>query len=117
MKLINIEKIMNVGKIIENFQESQKYNYNYKIIFGLSKLAEPQILSDEELINLSENLEPNFLLKEKESNEKRENNKKRKISLLNGIFNSYIKEENSYKKNSMSLSERLFKRNENKKIN
>jgi hypothetical protein len=117
MKLINIEKIMNVGKIIENFQESQKYNYNYKIIFGLSKLAEPQILSDEELINLSENLEPNFLLKEKESNEKRENNKKRKISLLNGIFNCYIKEENSYKKNSMSLSERLFKRNENKKIN
>ena len=117
IKLINIEKIMNVGKIIEDFQDSQNYNYNYKIIFGLSKLAEPQILTDEELMNLSENLEPIFLLKEKESNEKRENNKKRNNSLLNGIFNSYIKEENSYKKNSMSLSEILLKRNETKKIN
>jgi hypothetical protein len=115
IKLINVEKILNVGKIIDDFKESQNFNYNYKIIFGLSKFAEPQILTDEELINLSEKLEPIFLLNEKESNEKRENNKNRKNSLLNGIFNLYIKEEISYKNDSMSLSERLLKKN--KKIN
>ena len=113
VKLINVEKILNVGKIIDDFKESQNFNYNYKIIFGLSKLAEPQILTDEELINLSEKLEPIFLLNEKESDEKRENNKNRKNSLLNGIFNLYIKEEISYKNDSMTLTERLLKKNEN----
>ena len=64
-KLININKIFIVGRIIRNIKESQMFVYGYKPVYSLAILSDPDPLDDDELTSLSESIEPKFTLEKK----------------------------------------------------
>ena len=54
--LINVEKIKKVSKIIDTLLSFKKYTYNFKPVFKLAFLAEPNPLTEDELTDLSSKL-------------------------------------------------------------
>ena len=64
-KLININKIFIVGRIIRNIKESQMFVYGYKPVYSLAILSDPDPLDDDQLTSLSESIEPKFTLEKK----------------------------------------------------
>ena len=53
-KLININKMIIVGRIIKNIKESQMFVYGYKPVYSLAILSDPEPLDDDKLTSLSE---------------------------------------------------------------
>ncbi len=110
-KLINIHKILIVGKIIKNIKESQMFVYAYKPVYSLSILSDPNPLEDEALTTLSELLEPKFKLNIRKSKIKRktktelslENNK----SGLSQLFLEYVQDYGLSLSKKMSLKDRI----------
>jgi hypothetical protein len=60
--LVNIDKIKKFGDIYNDVSVCSKIAYDFKPVFILSFLAEPQPDSEENLIDLSNKLEPKFTL-------------------------------------------------------
>jgi hypothetical protein len=110
-KLINIHKIIFVGKIIKNIKDSQMFVYSYKPVYCLSILSDPDPLDDDELTDLSEHLEPKFKLNTKKTKIKRKTKTEIKFekikSGLSPLFIEYIKEYSSTMSKKMTLSERI----------
>ena len=110
-KLINIHKIIIVGKIIKNIKESQMFVYAYKPVYSLSILSDPEPLEDDDLTNLSESIEPKFKLTTKKTKYKRkthsetilENNK----SGLPQLFLEYLRDYGYTLSKKMTLKERI----------
>ena len=110
-KLINIQKIIFVGKIIKNIKDSQMFVYSYKPVYCLSILSDPEPLGDDELTELSEKLEPRFKLNTKKTKIKRKTKTEIKFekikSGLSPLFVEYIKDYSSMISKKMTLSERI----------
>ena len=110
-KLINIHKIIVAGKIIKNIKESQIFIYDYKPVYSLSFLSDPQPLEDKDLTVLSELLEPKFKLNTKKSRMKRKTNTESKLeeteTKLSNLFLDYIKDYGLTLCNKMSLKDRI----------
>ena len=110
-KLMNIHKILIVGKIIKNIKESQMFIYFYKPVFSLAILSDPEPLEDNELTNLSESLEPKFKLNTKRTKMKRRTNSDIKIenskSGLSELFLEYLQDYGISLKKKMTLQERI----------
>ena len=110
-KLINIQKIIFVGKIIKNIKDSQMFVYSYKPVYCLSILSDPEPLGDDELTELSEHLEPRFKLNTKKTKIKRKTKTEIKFekikSGLSPLFVEYIKDYSSMISKKMTLSERI----------
>lgn len=110
-KLINIHKIIFVGKIIKNIKDSQMFVYSYKPVYSLSILSDPDPLGDDELTDLSEHLEPKFKLNTKKTKIKRKTKTELKFekikSGLSPLFIEYIKDYSSTISKKMTLSERI----------
>ena len=110
-KLINIHKILIVGKIIKNIKESQMFVYSYKPVYSLSILSDPNPLEDEALTTLSELLEPKFKLNIRKSKIKRKT--KTEISLENNksglsqLFLEYVQDYGLSLSKKMSLKDRI----------
>ena len=69
--LINLDKIKKFGLIYTEFSRNDKYIYDYKPVFMLSFLAEPSPSTENELIELSQLIEPKFKLSHSKLNIKR----------------------------------------------
>ena len=93
-QLINIHKILVVGKNIKNIKESQMFVYSYKPVYSLALLSDPEPLEDDELTTLSESLEPKFKLNSKKSKIKRKTNTETKYenSKLSKLFLEYLQD-------------------------
>ena len=108
-QLINIHKILVVGKNIKNIKESQMFVYSYKPIYSLALLSDPEPLEDDELTTLSESLEPKFKLNSKKSKIKRKTNTETKYenNKLSKLFLEYLQDYGISIKKKMSLRERI----------
>jgi hypothetical protein len=109
-KLINIHKIIIVGKIIKNIKESQMFVYSYKPVYSLSILSDPEPLDDEDLTSLSESIEPKFRIGKKSKIKRKthsetilENNK----SGIPQLFLEYLKDYGYTMSKKMTLKERI----------
>lgn len=69
--LICVEKIVKVGKVIDELKYFQKMGYNYQPAFALSFLAEPKPQDEDKLLALSKKLEPKFILLKSKTMKKR----------------------------------------------
>ena len=69
--LICVEKIVKVGKVIDELKYFQKMGYNYQPAFALSVLAEPKPQDEDKLLALSKKLEPKFILLKSKTMKKR----------------------------------------------
>ena len=125
--LISVEKIVKVGKVIDELKYFQKIGYNYQPAFALSFLAEPKPQDEDKLLALSKKLEPKFILLKSKTLKKRPTETDQKFSyfnmggngfnnmmsnnknsqVFNGIFKSYLKEKGNVNSKVMTLSERL----------
>ena len=111
-KLINITKIIKVGKIIQNIKESQMFVYGYKPIYSLAILSDPDPVNDDKLTNMSESLEPKYLLDKKTKVKRKTNtdwNMEKTKSGLNLTFLESIKNYGKIQTNKMSLKDRIQK--------
>ena len=108
-QLINIHKILVVGKNIKNIKESQMFVYSYKPVYSLALLSDPEPLEDDELTTLSESLEPKFKLNSKKSKIKRKTNTETKYenNKLSKLFLEYLQDYGISIKKKMSLRERI----------
>ena len=110
-KLINIHKILIVGKIIKNIKESQMFVYSYKPVYSLSILSDPDPLDDDALTTLSELLEPKFKLNTKKSKIKRKTNTELNLennkSGLSKLFLEYVQDYGHSLSKKMSLRDRI----------
>ena len=105
--LINVEKVIKVGKVIEELKYFQRFGYNYQPCFSLSFLAQPSPLDEDQLVNESKKLEPKFTLIRSKTNNKRmtktdETVSKNDKASWNWIFNEYIVQKS--KMNSIFLT-------------
>ncbi len=114
--LINIKKIIQCGKIINDLKECQIYSYNFYPIYSLRFFCELSPLNEEKITQLSEDIEPKF--NKKKIEEKRNTTTefefgKNKIG-MNGIFGEYICEVSDYETKNFTLKEKMeFFRNNN----
>ena len=111
-KLINITKIIKVGKIIQNIKESQMFVYGYKPIYSLAILSDPDPVNDDKLTSMSESLEPKYLLDKKTKVKRKTNtdwNMEKSKSGLNLTFLESIKCYGNIQRNKMSLKDRIKK--------
>ena len=109
-KLININKIIIVGKIIQNIKESQMFVYEYKPVYSLAVLSDPDPLDDDKLTSLSESLEPKFNLPHRTKNKRITNSDimlEKNKSGLTPIFLEFIKYYGNAHYNEMSLKDRI----------
>ena len=109
-KLININKIIIVGRIIKNIRDSQMFVYNYKPVYSLAVLSDPAPLDDDKLTNLSESIEPKFKLEHKSKNKRKTNSDlimEKNISGLPELFLEFIKNYGIAYCNKMALRERI----------
>ena len=109
-KLININKIIIVGKIIQNIKESQMFVYEYKPVYSLAVLSDPDPLDDDKLTSLSESLEPKFNLPHRTKNKRITNSDimmEKNKSGLTPIFLDFIKYYGNAHYNEMSLKDRI----------
>ena len=108
-KLINMNKLIIVGKNIKNIKESQIFIYNYKPVYSLAFLSDPEPLEDNELTTLSEALEPKFKLNSKRSKIKRKTNTEINLqnNKLSQIFLDYLKDYGASQRKNMTLKERI----------
>ena len=108
-KLINIHKLLIVGKNIRNIKESQMFVYSYKPVYALAILSDPEPLEDNELTALSEALEPKFKLNSKRSKIKRKTNTETKYEKykLSQLFLEFLKDYGISLQKKMSLRERI----------
>ena len=110
-KLINLNKLIIVGKNIKNIKESQLFVYSYKPVYSLSFLSDPEPLDDKELTTLSESLEPKFKLNIKRSRMKRKTNTEStlesKKSGLSDLFIEYINDYANALQKTQTLNERI----------
>ena len=109
-KLININKIIIVGKIIQNIKESQMFVYEYKPVYSLAVLSDPDPLDDDKLTSLSESLEPKFNLPHRTKNKRITNSDlmmEKNKSGLTQIFLDFIKYYGNAHYNEMSLKDRI----------
>ena len=109
-KLININKIIIVGKIIQNIKESQMFVYEYKPVYSLALLSEPDPLDEDKLTSLSESLEPKFNLPHRTKNKRITNSDimmEKNKSGLTPIFLDFIKYYGNAHYNKMSLKDRI----------
>ena len=113
-KLINMHKLLVVGKNIRNIKESQMFVYSYKPVYALALLSDPEPLEDNDLTTLSEALEPKFKLSSKRSKIKRKTNTETKYenNKLSQLFLEFLKDYGISLQKKMSLRERieLFKK-------
>ena len=113
-KLINMHKLLVVGKNIRNIKESQMFVYSYKPVYALALLSDPEPLEDNDLTTLSEALEPKFKLNSKRSKIKRKTNTETKYenNKLSHLFLEFLKDYGISLQKKMSLRERieLFKK-------
>lgn len=70
-ELINVDKVIKVGQIIEEIKYFQRFGYNYEPCFSLSFLSQPSPLDEEQLMNVSKKIEPKFTLTKSKTNNKR----------------------------------------------
>ena len=116
-KLINLNKLLIVGKNIKNIKESQLFVYSYRPIYSLSFFSDPEPLDDKDLTTLSESLEPKFKLNIKRTRLKRKTNTElvleSKKSGFSEIFMEYIKDYANSLHKTKTLNERIkqFKMN------
>ena len=110
-KLINIHKLLVVGKNIKNIKESQIFVYTYKPVYSLTFLSDPEPLDDNELTTLSESLEPKFKLNTRKSKIKRKTNTEVKLenNKLSKLFLEYVKDYGFALQTKMTLKERIRK--------
>ena len=110
-KLINIHKLLIVGKNIRNIKESQIFIYSYKPVYSLAFLSDPEPLEDNELTTLSEALEPKYKLNSKKSKMKRKTNTEIKMenNKLPKLFLEYAKDYGFALHTKMTLKERIRK--------
>jgi hypothetical protein len=109
-KLMNINKIIIVGKIIQNIKESQMFVYEYKPVYSLALLSEPDPLDEDKLTSLSESLEPKFNLPHRTKNKRITNSDimmEKNKSGLTPIFLDFIKYYGNAHYNEMSLKDRI----------
>ena len=109
-KLININKIIIVGRIIKNIKESQMFVYGYKPVYSLAVLSDPDPLDDDKLTSLSESLEPKFNLPHRSRNKRKSNSDlmmEKNKSGLTEIFLEFIKNYGNNHCNKISLTERI----------
>ena len=109
-KLMNINKIIIVGKIIQNIKESQMFVYEYKPVYSLAVLSDPDPLDDDKLTSLSESLEPKFNLPHRTKNKRITNSDimmEKNKSGLTPIFLDFIKYYGNAHYNEMSLKDRI----------
>ena len=109
-KLININKIIIVGKIIQNIKESQMFVYEYKPVYSLAVLSDPDPLDEDKLTSLSESLEPKFNLSHRTKNKRITNSDimmEKNKSGLTPIFLDFIKYYGNAHYNEMSLKDRI----------
>ena len=104
--LINVDKVIKIGQIIEEIKYFQRFGYNYEPCFSLSFLSQPTPLDEEQLLNLSKKIEPKFTLTKSKTNNKRITKTDEEMSkadkACNSIFNEYIEQMN--KVNSIFLT-------------
>ena len=69
--MVNIRKIKEFGEILNEISRNKKIYYDFKPVFILSFLAEPKPENEDYLIELSNKLEPKFILNEVKIEKKR----------------------------------------------
>ena len=109
-KLININKIIIVGRIIKNIKESQMFVYGYKPVYSLALLSDPEPLDDDKLTSLSESIEPKFTLGRKTKIKRKTNTDliiEKNKSGLNELFLSFIKNYGNIQCNKLSIKDRI----------
>jgi hypothetical protein len=100
--LINLEKIKRFGDTYSEFSKNKKFQYEFKPVFMLSFLAEPKPESEENLIELSKKLEPEFTLSTTKQIRKRLSSTDKKSLEMTKTFNKIVKE---------TLADTLMKKN------
>ncbi|MCQ2821210.1 MAG: RasGEF domain-containing protein, partial [archaeon] len=122
--MLNIDKLLKVGKVFEEIKLFQKYHYNFKIAFPFSFLSELNPLDGDELSKLSRSVEsddPNA--KEKEFSNKKKINKRisRTFTNLSGrqklpvLFNEYLTYSSILDVKGMSLEDYIRSKFKKKK--
>ena len=109
-KLININKIIIVGRIIKNIKESQMFVYGYKPVYALSILSDPDPLDDDKLTKLSESIEPKFTLDRKTKIKRKTNSDIKIENIKSGLTTVFLENIRNYGKihlNKMSLKDRI----------
>ena len=109
-KLININKIIIVGRIIKNIKESQMFVYGYKPVYSLAILSDPEPLDDDKLTSLSESIEPKFKLDNKSKNKRKTNSDlimEKNNSGLTEFYIEFIKNYGVAQSNKMALRDRI----------
>ena len=109
-KLININKIIIVGRIIKNIKESQMFVYGYKPVYSLAILSDPDPLDDDKLTSLSESIEPKFKLDNKSKNKRKTNSDlimEQNKSGLTELFVEFIKNYGVAQSNKMTIRDRI----------
>ena len=111
-KLINITKIIKVGKIINNIKESQMFVYGYKPIYSLAILSDPNPVDDDKLTNISESLEPKYLLDKKTKIKRKTNTDCNIEKIKSGLTKQFLESIKNYgiiHCSKMSLKDRIKK--------
>ena len=109
-KLININKMIIVGRIIKNIKESQMFVYGYKPVYSLAILSDPEPLDDDKLTSLSESIEPKFKLDNKSKNKRKTNSDlimEKNNSGLTEFYIEFIKNYGVAQSNKMALRDRI----------
>ena len=109
-KLININKMIIVGRIIKNIKESQMFVYGYKPVYSLAILSDPEPLDDDKLTSLSESIEPKFKLDNKSKNKRKTNSDlimEKNNSGLTEFYIEFIKNYGVAQSNKMTLRDRI----------
>ena len=109
-KLININKMIIVGRIIKNIKESQMFVYGYKPVYSLAILSDPEPLDDDKLTSLSESIEPKFKLDNKSKNKRKTNSDlimEKNNSGLTEFYIEFIKNYGVAQRNKMTLRDRI----------
>ena len=60
--LINFDKILKIGSVVNFFERFKRYEYMFKPCFKLGFLSDPEVFSEDELVILSEKLGKSILL-------------------------------------------------------
>ena len=111
-KMINITKIIKVGKIINNIKESQMFVYGYKPIYSLAILSDPNPVDDDKLTSISESLEPKYLLDKKTKIKRKTNTDWNLEKIKSGLTKQFLESIKNYGSihcNKMSLKDRIKK--------
>lgn len=119
-ELINLDKVMKIGEVFAEIKYFQQFTYNYQPVFALAFIADPKTLDEKQILELSNKLEPKFLLsKRKQKMKKRKTTSdscyENKYNTFGKNFLQYLKDTSEQSAKTVHLKDKLqFLKNEMK---